>query len=114
MHCVFGFRSCTLYTLQISWSSNTFELEELSKALCGDNPSIANSRKALFDTHTGEGKGKLNGQTGALIRCTLVDAGEPGSKDAVRITVKDSAGQIVLDASETLSEGNHQAHHEKP
>ncbi|MBA3615201.1 MAG: thrombospondin type 3 repeat-containing protein [Actinomycetota bacterium] len=101
-------------TLQVNWSGNAFELEEITKALCGDNPNIANSRKAIFDTHTGEGKGTLNGQTGATIRWTFVDAGEPGSKDTALIIVKDSAGQTVLDVSETLDEGNHQAHHEKP
>ncbi len=100
-------------TLRVTWSGNTSELEEFTKALCGDNPNIANSRKALFDTLSGEGKGKLNGTPGASIRWTFADVGEPGSKDTARITVKDSAGQTVLDVSEILSEGNHQAHHEK-
>lgn len=100
--------------LQVNWSGNTFELEDLTKALCGDNENIENSRKALFDTLTGEGTGKLNGQTGATIKWTLVDAGEPGSKDTARIVIKDSSDQSVLDVSEILDEGNHQAHHEKP
>ena len=100
-------------TLQVNWGGNTFELERLTKALCGDNPNVTNSQKAKFDTYTGEGDGKLNGEAGATASWTLTDAGEPGSKDSVRITIRDSAGQKVLEVSGTLEKGNHQAHHEK-
>ena len=99
-------------TLQVNWSGNSFHLDDLEKALCGNNPSITNSKDAAFDTYTGEGTGKLNGEGGATASWTFTDAGEPGSKDSVRITITDSSG-TVLEASGTLTKGNHQAHHEK-
>ena len=99
--------------LQVNWDGNTFHLEKLDKALCGDNPSIANSPKANFDTFTGEGTGKLNADSGASAKWVFTDAGEPGSKDSVHLFIKDSAGQTVLDVPGKLNKGNHQAHHEK-
>ena len=102
-------------TLQINWDGNAFHLEKLTKALCGDNPNIVSDKpSANFDTYTGEGVGRLNGVDGASVKWTFTDAGEPGSKDSGRITIKDSEGQTVLDVSGTLNKGgNHQAHHEK-
>ncbi len=100
-------------TLQVNWGGNTFHMDKLSKALCGDNPSVANSPNAKFDTFTGEGEGKLNGDAGATANWSFADAGEPGSNDTVRLVIKDSTGKTVLDVQGKLNKGNHQALHEK-
>ncbi len=101
--------------LQINWGANKFHLEKLTKALCGDNPNIGpNPPGANFDTYMGEGTGRLNGVDGATVKWTFTDAGEPGSKDSVHITIKDSGGNMVLEVTGKLNKGNHQAHHEKP
>lgn len=101
-------------TLQVNWGGNTFHMEKLTKALCGDNPSVANSPNAKFDTFTGEGTGKFNGDAGAQASWTFTDAGEPGSNDTVRLVIKDAAGNTVLDVQGKLNKGgNHQALHEK-
>ena len=100
--------------LQVNWDGNRFHLELLESARCSDNPAIPNAKNALFDTYAGSGSGRYNGALGARASWTFVDAGEPGRNDTAQILIRDAAGNTVLNATATLSKGNHQALHEKP
>ena len=99
--------------LEINWNGNRFHLEDLTSAICSDDPAIDEAPPvAGFDTYTGGGKGRYNGVSGARARWTFTDAGEPGRGDFARIQVWDSAGNLVLSVSGFLNKGNHQAHKE--
>jgi hypothetical protein len=101
--------------LQVNWAGNSFHLETLTTALCGDNPTISpgNPSNATFDTYTGRGTGRLNGTLGATVEWTFTDAGEPRSRDAARIAIRDATGTTILIASGNIQRGNHQAFHER-
>jgi len=97
--------------IQVNWPGNRFHLTDLTAAVCIDNVSIDQlPRSAPFDTFEGEGDGLLNGDPGATIDFTFVDAGEPGVNDTARIVIKDAGGNVVLDVSGNLDRGNIQAH----
>ena len=101
-------------SLQVNWAGGRFHLETLETARCSDNPAIANAQNALFDTYAGSGSGRYNGAAGASASWRFVDAGEPGRNDTAQIVIKDAGGNTVLNATATLSKGNHQALHERP
>ena len=101
-------------SLQVNWAGGRFHLETLETARCSDNPAIANAKNALFDTYAGSGSGRYNGAAGASASWRFVDAGEPGRNDTAQIVIKDAGGNTVLNATATLSKGNHQALHERP
>lgn len=99
--------------LEINWDKgDKFHLETLTSAYCADNPSIGPAQpKADFDTYKGFGAGRFNGESGYSISFVFTDAGEPGTEDTARITIKDPNGNVVLSVSTTvLDKGNHQAH----
>jgi hypothetical protein len=102
--------------LQVNWDrGNKFHLESLTSASCTDDPTISpNPPDANFDTYTGTGDGRYNGESGATAEWRFTDAGEPGSDDTMTITIRDSNGNIVLSiTNEELDGGNHQAHSHK-
>ena len=98
--------------LQINWGrGNSFHLEELLSVTCSDAPSIEEGQPpAGFDTMTGMARGRYNGESGATVEYTFTDAGEPGRDDFMSVIIRDSSGEVVLEASGTLRGGNHQAH----
>jgi hypothetical protein len=97
--------------LQVNWGGNTFHLETLEKARCTDDPLIRpHPPTAAFDTHEGQGRGRLNGLPGAKISWTFTDAGQPGTADTAKIVIRDALNRVVLQAEGTLDRGNHQAH----
>jgi hypothetical protein len=97
--------------LEVNWEGNSFHLESLSNAFCSDNPSIEASQPySGFNTYTGSGVGRLNGESGATIEWRFTDAGEPGTDDFASYTIRDSDGNLVLTAAGNLDHGNHQAH----
>ena len=102
-------------SLQVNWAGNSFHLETLTSALCGDNPAISpgNPPNATFDTYAGRGTGRFNGAPAATAEWTFTDGGEPGSRDAATIVIRDATGATVLIASGTIQRGNHQAFHER-
>ena len=105
--------------LEINWDGgNNFKLTSLTQVTCTDDPLINQKPpNAGFDTLIAQGIGKLNGQAGATITFTLVDAGEPGSNDTAYFLIKNAGGTVVLKVgapdfanSATLTKGNQQAH----
>ena len=96
--------------LEVNWSGgNEFHLERLTAATCVDDPAIGGKRSEPLDTYRGEGLGRYNG-VAAMASWIFTDAGEPGKQDTATIIIRDALGRIVLSASGTLSNGNHQAH----
>lgn len=99
--------------LQVNWGKgNKFHLEDLTFALCSDRQRFDEKPPvAGFDTIVGRGQGRYNGVSGANIRFTFIDAGEPGKNDLTRMVIRDADGNIVLKvAPRKLIKGNHQAH----
>jgi signal peptidase len=124
LHCNPG---CKPNNLEINWckeekdkdgkckkeckADNHFHLENLISAFCSDDPGISpNPPNAGFDTYVGNGTGRLNGVDGAIAEWTFTDAGEPGTKDFVKIVIKYPNGTIALSVSGFLDKGNQQAH----
>lgn len=111
-----GFQLRCRYTdprqnLEINWGGNRFHLEELTFASCVDDPNIdPRPPSAPFDTYRGEGEGRYNGESGATARWEFTDAGEPGTRDRATIVIHDADGNLVLEVSNVLNRGNHQAH----
>ena len=97
--------------LQVNWGGNTFKLTTLTSASCSDDPAITPSppNSAGFDTYSGEGSGKLNGKPGATAEWVFTDAGEPGTRDTVTISVMNQADVVVLTVSGHLKLGDQQA-----
>lgn len=97
--------------LEVNWGKgNKFHLDNLTSAVCTDDTAIApKPPTADFDTYVGTGTGSLNGVSGATATWVFTDAGEPGKKDHVTITITDGSG-IVMSVSGNLNNGNHQAH----
>jgi hypothetical protein len=101
--------------LQVNWQGNRFHLTDLTSAQCTDDPAInPRPRTAPFDTFRGTGVGRYNGVDGARIDFKLTDAGEPGTKDRIRLEIRNSSGRSVLRGTPALklTRGNHQAHPE--
>jgi len=98
--------------IEVNWpGGNNFHMTSLTAAVCTDDPAIIQAPPAApFDTFTGDGTGKLNGEPGATIHFVFVDAGEPGKNDAALIQIWDSAGNLVLEVSGFIDVGNLQAH----
>ncbi len=98
--------------LEVNWGKgNKFHLETLDSVICSDDPKIVpNPPGAGFDTYTGSGTGRYNGVSGATAEWVFTDAGEPGKNDRAKILIKDVNGNVVLQVSGTLNNGNHQAH----
>jgi len=101
--------------LQVNWGKgkegNNFHLETLGSAICYDNSAIEpNPPTAGFDTYEGNGMGRYNGVSGATATWTFTDAGEPGKDDMATLVIVDVNGNIVLDVSGNLNNGNQQAH----
>lgn len=105
--------------LEINWEetdgqgSHRFHLDELTRVICIDDPSIApRPPNAGFDLMEGGGTGSYDGQDDATIYFVLTDAGEPGTNDEARFLIRNAEGDIVLDVRADLEQGNHQAHNE--
>ena len=98
--------------IEVNWpGGNNFHMTSLTAAVCTEDPAIIQKPPAApFDTFTGEGTGKLNGETGATIHFVFVDAGEPGKSDTALIQIWDAAGNLVLEVSGFIDVGNLQAH----
>jgi hypothetical protein len=97
--------------LEVNWGGNHFHLENLTSAVCNDDPSIEPPPPAApFDTYVGEGTGRCNGAPGATITFTFTDAGEPGTADTAAIDITGCPDGGGISASSNLMKGNHQAH----
>lgn len=97
--------------IEVNWGpGNRFHMTTLTSAVCTDDPAIIqNPPAAPFDTFTGTGTGKYNGQDGASISFIFVDAGEPGVDDHATITITWNGGQVLF-VSNYIDRGNLQAH----
>lgn len=98
--------------LEVNWAGNRFHLEGLDQASCSDNPNYDEGQPiAGFDTYVGVGNGRLNGVSGATVEFTFTDQGEPGkADDTVTILIKDDSNQVVLSVTDSIDQGNQQAH----
>ena len=98
--------------LEVNWlGGENFHLTELLTAECHDLPEI-NPRppRAPVDQLIATGTGRFNNEDGATISFEMTDAGEPGRNDVMTLTITSPGGEVVLDCSNTLNGGNHQAH----
>jgi hypothetical protein len=98
--------------LQINWAENSFHLETLDSAQCSDNENYSEANPvAGLDTFIGTATGRLNGVPGATVEFTFTDQGEPGKDaDTASILIKDAGANVVLSVTESINQGNHQAH----
>ena len=99
--------------VEVNWSGNRFHMENLDFAFCTEDANIDQAPpNAAFDTFTGNGTGRFNGEDGATINFVFVDAGEPGKGvDSAMITIWDKDNNLELEVSGLLDKGgNHQAH----
>ena len=97
--------------LEINWApANNFHLDVLNTAVCTNTAAIQAPPDAPFDTFVGTGTGKLNGVSGATIAFTLVDGGEPGTKDTATYVIKVGAQTVLTVPVAFLDKGNQQAH----
>ena len=98
-------------TLDIDWEGHRFHLAEVDRTRCIDDPAIdLEPPVAGFDTVSGEGTGRLNGEDGATAEWVFTDAGTAGVEDHAAIIIRNASGEVVLDVSGTLTYGNHEAH----
>jgi hypothetical protein len=105
--------------LEVNWDGNRFHMEEhLTTVACTDDPAIDQRPPAApIDTLIGTGTGRYNGVDGYTIEFTLVDGGEPGSRDriALKIYPTGNPGAAVLTLPlQTVTTGNLQAHFDQP
>lgn len=105
--------------LEVNWGGNKFHMtEHLTTVACTDDPAIIQAPPAApLDTLIGVGTGRYNNTNGFTIEFTLVDYGEPGSDDQMRIYIYETANpaNVVLDVPlQLLSGGNLQAHYDQP
>jgi len=102
--------------LEVNWDrGQQFHLLSVTSVTCYDDPAISpEDPSAPIDTLVLTGTGRLHGNETGTITLMFTDAGEPGvGRDRVAMTIKDSAGNVVLEvASTVLTGGNHQAHRE--
>ncbi len=88
-----------------------FHMEGIASVFCVDDPAVGPGvPKAGFDTLRLTGVGRWNGTSGHTVEATIVDAGDPGTRDTITITVKTAGGVVVSTLSGSLTGGNHQAH----
>lgn len=107
--------------LEINWPgasgrTNQFHMLVHTAALCTDDPNIDQRPPAApVDRIDGTGTGRYNGELGATVDFTLIDAGEPGTLDEIRFVVKDKNGVTVLTLPlQHIVGGNVQAHYDQP
>jgi len=105
--------------LEVNWNGNHFHMtDHLTTVACTDSPTIIQAPPAApIDTLIGVGTGRYNNVNGFTIHFTLVDAGEPGSSDMMRIYIFETANpsNVVLDVPlQVLTGGNLQAHFDQP
>lgn len=105
--------------LEVNWGGNKFHMtEHLVTVSCTDDPAIIEAPpEAPLDTLIGVGTGRYNGNDGYTIEFTMVDYGEPGRDDQMRIYIYETAnpGNVVLNVPlQILSGGNLQAHYDQP
>ena len=92
-------------------TGGNFHLESVTSVVCTDDPAVnPTPPQAGFDTLHLIGVGRWNGVSGHTVDVTFVDAGEPGTRDSIVLTVKTAGGAVVSTVSGKLSGGNHQAH----
>jgi hypothetical protein len=86
--------------LQVTWGAgNVFMMRNMTAGGCTGAP---------FNTHSGGGTGTIDGQDGATVEWTFIDAGEPGIRnDNGQLVIKNAAGETVLELSGRISNGNH-------
>lgn len=97
-------------SLDIEWPGGRFHLEAMTSSLCTDDPAIQpDAPGAPFDTCRGAGTGRYNDEEDATVEWTFTDAGASGVEDRAVMTVRDAAGEVLLDVSATLTYGNHEA-----
>jgi hypothetical protein len=107
---------------EINWKdaagAHQFHLLEHTFALCTDNTNIIQAPPvAPLDTMVGIGTGRYDNVPGYTVEFTLVDAGEPGRSDTIKIKIyeTDNPTHVVLDLPTTfLAGGNLQAHFDQP
>jgi hypothetical protein len=107
---------------EINWKdaagTHQFHLLEHTFASCTENPNIIQAPPAApLDTMVGKGIGRFDNVVGYTIEFTLVDAGEPGTSDTIKIKIyeTDNPTNVVLDLPTTfLAGGNLQAHFDQP
>ena len=105
--------------LELNWDKNQFHMEEhVTTVACTDDPLIdQNPPKAPLDTLIGTGIGRYNGVDGYTVEFTLVDGGEPGRLDKIKLKIYPTGnpGAPVLDIPLSfLDKGNLQAHYDQP
>ena len=105
--------------LEVNWGGNKFHMtEHLTTVECSDSPDIVQFPPAApLDTLIGVGTGRYNGADGYTIEFTLVDYGEPGSSDKMRILIYKTGNPADVKLNvplQVLSGGNLQAHYDQP
>jgi len=86
--------------LQATWGNgNVFVMQNMTDGSCIGLP---------FNTHSGAGAGTINGEGGATVQWTFLDAGQPSVwNDSGRIIVRNAAGETVLEVSGKIWAGSH-------
>ena len=105
--------------LEVNWGGNHFHMtEHLTTVECSDSPDIIQFPPAApLDTLIGVGTGRYNGTDGYTIEFTLVDYGEPGRDDRMRILIYKTGNPADVKLNvplQVLSGGNLQAHYDQP
>jgi hypothetical protein len=60
--------------------------------------------------HRGEGIGRLNGVPGATVEWALDDTGKSNRNDKIRLLVKNTEGDVLLDIDTLIRSGNLRGH----
>jgi len=90
---------------------NRFHLTDATDTQCVNDPTVAAVwGGAAFDTQRGTGHGRLADGSAGTVEWTLVDRGILGQRDRVTVKVRDAAGRVVFEISDTLAVGRLQAH----
>ena len=95
--------------LRVRGAAGRFVLGHVDRALCVDDPDVASTAAAGWDTHRGSGTGTLGGVPGYSVEWALTDAG-PGGADTADIVVRDPSGSAVLTVAGPLRRGDQRAH----
>lgn len=99
--------------LEVNWEGNQFHMTAFTQATC-TAPGVPNPPTAPVNKIVGVGTGRYDGVDGYTIEFTLVDNGEPGTKDQIALKVYETANplNVVLDTGglQLITSGNIQAH----